>query len=139
VGGLDPAIVGSARLLDSGADGGAGLGGEAFEEGRDRPWARWFDAVGGELGGSPFKAGVIHRRPHRRQLLVGESAGQVIVTPGSSSPPLLPAAAATARRAWVYFSPVCAMRDRIARFDRWLRVMSAPALARPHASGHARR
>src|SRR5262245_12568382 len=27
------------------------------------PWARWFDAVGGELGGAALKERVIHRRP----------------------------------------------------------------------------
>src|SRR5258708_19744522 len=46
--GLDPAIAGSARVLGGGVDGGAGLPGEAFEEGRDRPWARWLTAGAGD-------------------------------------------------------------------------------------------
>src|SRR5215468_707385 len=69
-----------------------------------------------------------------------ESSGQVIVPPGYSpapAPPLWPPEASCARRASVYFSPVCAMRDRIARFNRRFAVMSTPALARPHAPGHA--
>jgi hypothetical protein len=63
VSGLDPAIVGSARVLDCGADGGTGSGGEAFEDGRDGPWARWFNAGTGELGGAPLEERAVNRRP----------------------------------------------------------------------------
>jgi len=70
VDGLDPAIAGSARVIDSGVDGGAGLGGEAFEDGRHRPWPRWFNGAGGDLGGAPYEERVIQRRPYRRQPLV---------------------------------------------------------------------
>jgi len=63
VGGLDTGIIDVARVLDSGVDGGAGLGGEAFEDGRDWPWARCRAAAAGELGGAALDDRVINRRP----------------------------------------------------------------------------
>src|SRR5262249_16491911 len=39
------------------------------------PWARWFDAVGGELGGAPLKQRVIHRRPVDWVLGIDERLG----------------------------------------------------------------
>jgi len=58
VGGLDTGIIDIARVLDSGVDGVAGLGGEAFEDGRDWPWARCRAAAASELGGA-----ALHDRP----------------------------------------------------------------------------
>jgi hypothetical protein len=59
VGRLDAGIIDFECVLDSGVDGCAGLGGEAFEDGRDRPGVRWFAAAGAELGGAPLDDRVI--------------------------------------------------------------------------------
>jgi hypothetical protein len=64
-----------ARVLDSGVDGGAGLGAEAFEDGRHRPGARWFNAAAGAPGGAPVKERVIHWRPGDRIVGVDERLG----------------------------------------------------------------
>jgi len=52
--GIDVGIVDLECVLDSGVNRGAGLGGEAFEDGRDGSWARCCAADGGELGGAPL-------------------------------------------------------------------------------------
>jgi hypothetical protein len=63
VDGLNARTADFARVLDSGVDGFAGLGGEAFEYGRDGSWARCTAAAAGELGGAPLEERVINRRP----------------------------------------------------------------------------
>jgi hypothetical protein len=75
VGGLDAGIVDFARVLDPGLDGVASLASEAFEDGRDRPGARRFAALGVELGGAPLDDRVINRRPSDWIVAINERFG----------------------------------------------------------------